>query len=110
MSNSLNITDRIERLASHEQRVGIVVDGLFAIQDENNFVVVNGEVRPQSGTSLNGDFCLTIDLIDENGRIIGKAEKHFFASSFLEFETFSLNLGQVEAEVSKIRIYPKLTE
>ena len=109
MSNSLDITDRIERLTAYEQRAGVVVEGLFAVQDENNFVTVNGEVRPQSGASLNGDVCLTIDLIDESGRIIGKAESYFNAGSFIEFETFSLTVGQVEAEVSKIRIYPKLT-
>ncbi|MCE7980376.1 MAG: hypothetical protein DYG89_04235 [Caldilinea sp. CFX5] len=102
-----DITNLIERLDTFEERMGVTLEGLFAIVEDNNFVKINGELHSCDGAEIEQNTQVVVSLHDAAGRVIGTSTTQFNAESFFGFETFSILLMPPIAPISKIRIYPK---
>lgn len=105
-----DVTDVIERLGAFEDRVGVSLDGLYASVDDRGWLRLNGEVHPQTGTELSQDIEIIATAHDRDGRVLDMTEESIWADEFFGFHAFSLILrGVTDVEVTKIRVYPKLS-
>lgn len=105
-----DMTDLIERLEVFEDRVGVNLEGLYAGLDEDiEWIDLNGEVHPREGTELNGDIELVATVYDSSGRVVTTSSQHFDSDSFFGFEVFSLALEVKGLKPARIRVYPKVS-
>lgn len=103
-----DITSLIERLEAFEDRLGVRLEGLFASLDEDiEWIDLNGEIHPQAGTELQEDVELIATVYDSDGRVIETSAAFFDTESFFGFEVFSLSLNVGDIQPAKVRIYPK---
>jgi hypothetical protein len=100
----------IERLEAFEERLGVKIEGLFAYIDENNWIQINGELHSNEGTQLEQNIKLMISAHDSSGRIVGTDYSLISAESFFGFEIFSEYFQAQSESVSKVRIYPRLSD
>lgn len=110
MSEAQDFTKLLERLEAFEERCGVTIEALFAQTNEiMPWIEVKGEMRPRTGSTLERDLTLVIDVYDRNGRLIGQnsLSDDFRASNFFGFATFDTNVEVPTFEISRIRIYPK---
>lgn len=104
-----DVTDLIERLEAFEDRMGVRLEALFAHIDDNGFLVVNGEVHPRDGTTIEQDMNVHVDVYDSLGRLVAKTAAYLSADSFFGFEAFDVCVELPIQELSKIRVYPKVS-
>lgn len=99
-----------ERLEAFEERLGVRIEGLFASIRSNGYVMVGGEIHSIDGTKLEQNIKLMISAHDSSGRIVGVDETLISAEFFFGFEIFSGRFFVQSESVSKVRIYPRLSD
>lgn len=103
-----DITNLIERLEAFEDRLGVTLEGLFAsIDEDTEWIDLNGEIHPREGTELSEDVELIATAYDSAGRVVETSSDYFDAESFFGFEVFSFTLRVDGIQPAKVRIYPK---
>jgi len=112
---SKDITHLIERLELFEERLGIRLEGLYALyaeiggSDNCQWVTVTGEIHALEGMKLNQNIKIVGAVYDNSGRVLEIAENFVFAAEFYGFKVFKLTLIlPPRANITKIRIYPEV--
>ena len=108
----VDVTDRVERLAALEERLGVRLEGLSAFVsggEDHVWLTVRGELQPQEGTELGVDLEVTVVAYDAAGRVVGTDSHPCSADGFFGLEVFELLVQLPVSRLSRIRIYPKAT-
>lgn len=103
-----DITNLIERLEAFEDRLGVSLEGLFAVVDTSGYVRVNGELHLREGTELNQDIEVVATVYDSSGRVIAASDHTFREDSFFAFEVFTFFMDVSGHPPTKVRVYPKI--
>jgi hypothetical protein len=104
LSKNSDITNLLERLEVFEERLEVRLEALFATRSETGCLIVNGELHPRTGMTINRDITLQVDAHDSSGRLVATALDYIFAGSFFGFEAFQIIVQLPVAEVSKFLI------
>jgi hypothetical protein len=116
MNPKNDLTQLIERLEAFEERCEIRLEALFAFIDpeerfSSNFMLtIKGELHPREGTSLKENITLQFDAYDKSGRLVAHSISFFRRDEVFGFETFSEDVYSPTAQISKIRILPKINK
>jgi len=106
----VDITDKIEIMATLEERMNITLSGLSAFIDhddiEDMFIMIYGDVTTRDGQALPHNIKLIAAVYDTTDRIIGKSDYSLFEEDFFCMETFQMMINIPLNSISKIRIYP----
>ncbi len=102
-----DVTHLIERLEAFEEQLGVSIEALYAVIDEDNGITVNGELILINGGQLSQHIEIKVSAYDSAGRVVATGQKIINKRSFLGLETFSRYLTCPSADVAKIRIYPQ---
>jgi hypothetical protein len=104
-----DVTHRIERLEAFEERVGVRLEALFAHYELLScYLTVNGEVHPREGTTIKQSIAVHVDAYDSSGRLVAKSRTSLLADDFFGFAAFQELVKLPIADLSKIRVYPKV--
>lgn len=107
----IDITSKLERVTTFENRLGVVFKGLSAYIDDDNddypMVNVCGEINATNGTKIESDITVAIAVYDKSERVIGTTEFTYYEDNFFGFDTFNESISVPVNKISKIIIYPK---
>lgn len=108
MSEYSEIT--VDRIQAFEDKLGVTFQGLFSFikLEQDEWLLISGELHPLNGTNIEQDIQLVISAHDSENRVIGFTKISIAASSFFGFETFSDHIYNCPKSICKVRIYPKL--
>jgi hypothetical protein len=113
MSERRDITDKIERLPSLEEVVGIELCSLFAVYFRPysgcRRIDINGEILVASGLHPISNFDLFVSFHDDLGRVMRTANTAFYKDDIMAIRPFAFRWDQDLPYVvpSKIRLYPQ---
>ena len=110
-----DLTNKLERLETFEERLGVRLDALFAFKgwtsgpfgNGDEGVWVTGELHPRDGVHLKQDLQVVLDVVDGDGRVVAISELCFQKDKFYGFESFRISALVAHGCISKIRLYPK---
>ncbi len=101
--------DTIERLEIMEEKLGIAVEGAYAIfeqdSDGDSYVIVNGEVHTVNGTKLDEDIEIILTVYNNKGKVISTSSTFFASDNFFMIKPFHFYEDVIEMP-AKIRLYP----
>ena len=107
----IDISDKITKLDSFEERVGVSLESLSVFLKDDNpdriSLEICGEIQTTVGTKLQQNISIVFDVYDTSGRIVWTDSMFCFANTFFGFLTFSESVHVPTTTISKIRIYPK---
>ncbi|MGC8908508.1 MAG: hypothetical protein ACP5M0_13860 [Desulfomonilaceae bacterium] len=107
---SKDITNLVERSFEIETALHLGIYGIYAKEDPEGQITLNGEVRADSGRALPKDLILVITFHDNLGRIPHVEEVDFNSSSPLGSHVFSVQWvlppDIAQGSLAKIRIQP----
>jgi hypothetical protein len=102
-----DLTKLIERVESFEQRLDVVLSGLYAAsEDDSDWVSVRGELRPRQGDTLRSSVKLTVTAFDAHGRVIDTGHAYFDKDEIFGFETFEIDINVSADNLAKLRLHP----
>ncbi|GBD25439.1 hypothetical protein HRbin30_00758 [bacterium HR30] len=105
--DSWDISDRIERIETVEDDLGVRIDGLLAylgVEADELKLTINGELHAMEDDTYPEAVELVAAAYDERGRVL--AIHTAFLYPFRYFDVFSIRLA-VPTEPAKIRIFPR---
>lgn len=101
-----DFTSNIERMVEIEATLGIRLNALSAMTDEDGDLAVIGEVHfnqpPKNGISHE----VHLLVYDAQGRVVGK-NFCFVGSEGILFDSFDMTVYDLPTSISKIRVYVK---
>ena len=101
-----DFTGNIERMVEIEATLGVRLNALSAMTDEDGDLAVMGEVHfnvpPKDGTSHE----VHLLVYDAQGRVVGK-NFCFVGSAGIPFDSFDMNVYDLPSSIGKIRVYVK---
>jgi len=101
-----DFTSNIERMVEIEATLGVRLNALSAMTDEDGDLAVMGEVHfnelPEDGHSHQ----VHLLVYDAQGRVIGK-EYCYVGSEGIPFDSFDVSVYDLPTSISKIRVYVK---
>ena len=109
----IDLSDKIERMAALEERIGITLSGLYAFiendeiedDDENRSIKIYGDLKTRNEQTLPHNVRLIATVYDSSDRIIGAKDYDFLEEDFFCIETFGMTIDILKGSISKIRIY-----
>jgi hypothetical protein len=101
-----DFTGNIERMVEIEATLGVRLNALSAITDDDGDLNVLGEVN--FSTVPDGDSSIEVHVLvyDTQGRVIGK-DYDYVGSEGIPFDSFDMCIRDLPELISKIRIYVK---
>jgi hypothetical protein len=101
-----DFTSNIERMVEIEATLGVRLNALSAMTDEDGDLAVMGEVHfnepPEDGHSHQ----VHLLVYDAQGRVVGK-EYCYVGSEGIPFDSFDMTVYDLPTSISKIRVYVK---
>jgi hypothetical protein len=101
-----DLTGNIERMVEIEATLGVRLNALSAMTDEDGDLAVMGEVHfnkpPEDGHSHQ----VHLLVYDAQGRVVGK-EYCYVGSEGIPFDSFDMTVYDLPTSISKIRVYVK---
>lgn len=101
-----DFTSNIERMVEIEATLGVRLNALSAMTDEDGDLAVMGEVHfnqpPEDGHSHQ----VHLLVYDAQGRVVGK-EYCYVGSEGIPFDSFDMSVYDLPTTISKIRVYVK---
>jgi tetrahydromethanopterin S-methyltransferase subunit G len=111
MPGQRDITELVERLPDFEERLGVEFAAVFCQivgpdSDDEYRIQINGELRPQTGTSIGRDIWIKVSVYDKQDRAVGTASDYVTEEDFYGFHAFSLDLYTRDITPARLRLYP----
>jgi len=100
---SFDLTEKLERLESTEEKCGVELSGLSAFLNDEELKIC-GEAIFQKSPKNDYDVEVHIVVYDDRSRVIEKASSNI-GNKNSPFDAFSLICWGMNREISKIRIY-----
>lgn len=101
-----DFTGNIERMVEIEATLGVRLNALSAMTDDDGDLAVMGEVHFSEPPENGHTFQIHLLVYDTQGRVIGK-EYCYVGSKGVPFDSFDISAYDMPSSISRIRIYPK---
>jgi hypothetical protein len=106
-----DITDLVECLADHEERLGVRFDAVYCQiegpdSDDEYRIRINGEMYALTGTSVSRDIWIRVTVYDKQERAVGTTSDYVTEEDFYGFHSFSLDLYTRDINPYRLRLYP----
>ncbi|MBB0967758.1 hypothetical protein G6016_02040 [Dietzia aerolata] len=109
MSRRIELTDRVQRIESIEQKLGITIQSIYAVWTSDEYsqqLTVNFDVLGGSA-DLDDGISLVASVYNDKNQLIGTSQSFIDEESFVGFESISLTLFDVLEPPALIRVTPK---
>ena len=111
MGRKMDITQVIERVPAFEDRLSVRLEALSAFaegpDDDGDWkILLNGELHPMGGETLDRDLEVNASAYDSSGRVVSTESNWISSDDFFGFEAFTFSF-YAPVKVAKIRLYPK---
>ena len=101
-----DLTNIIERMVEIEASLGVRLNALSAMTDEDGDLDVMGEVHFSEPPENGHTFQVHLLAYDAQGRVVGK-EYCYVGSEGIPFDSFDISVYGLPTSISKIRVYVK---
>lgn len=102
----MDLTSVVERTKPMEQRLGISIQGVYAIH-EDDYLTVNFELHVEGGGQLAQDMQIVAAAYDAAGRVIDRSVELFRAEKVFGFTITSIVVRVGSQPIRKIRLHPE---
>lgn len=102
----LDLTQKVERVESFEERLGVTFSGIYAVASDEDTVHVRGEILSRSGDALSQSIRITATVFDDKGRVIETSTESVDKEEFFGFALFDIRLEVEAKDISRIRLHP----
>ena len=112
MDKNKKYYQNFERIESLENELGIRIEGLNAIVQEDDDVIsidILGEVYSTNGSTIDDNIDIYVTAFDAQGRVIETGSSIILADNFKVLTQLSIYLDDLISVPDKIRIYPQKT-
>jgi len=109
VSRRIEITDRVQRIESIEQKLGVTIQSVYAVWTSDEYsqqLTVNFDVLG-GGADLDDGISLVASVYNDKNQLIGTSQSFIDEESFVGFESISLTLFDVVEPPALIRVTPK---
>jgi hypothetical protein len=101
-----DFTGNIERMVEIEAALGVRLNALSAMTDEDGDLAVMGEVHFSEAPENGHTYQIHLLAYDAQGRVVGK-EYTYVGSEGIPFDSFDINVYDLPSSIGKIRVYVK---
>jgi len=101
-----DFTGNIERMVEIEAALGVRLNALSAMTDEDGDLAVMGEVHFSEAPKNGHTYEIHLLAYDTQGRVVGK-EYTYVGSEGISFDSFDINVYDLPSSIGKIRVYVK---
>lgn len=101
-----DFTGNIERMVEIEAALGVRLNALSAMTDEDGDLAVMGEVHFSAAPENGHTYQIHLLAYDAQGRVVGK-EYTYVGSEGIPFDSFDINVYDLPSTIGKIRVYVK---
>lgn len=108
MANRLEITDKVQRIESIEQKFGVTIQSIFAEWRKDKFseeVVVNFDLL--SHGELDSTLIVTASIYNEKNQLIATDDEWISEESFVGFQSVSIAVDDVSEPPALVRLTVK---
>ena len=112
MSKAKELKNKIERIPSFEDKLGIRYDNISIITDDNpdmNYIDIVGDMIEMDRKKISKEVSINtkVTIYDSDNDIIFTGEDSISSDDFLGFYTFDIFFGSINLNnISKILVYP----
>lgn len=111
------VTHLVERLDLLEEKLGILISGLYATVEtahrldgdyDVRYIKINFDLSSVNGGNLKRDFLITASAYNTAGQLLETTCTYINADRFMGFQSISMNLSSLIQMPEKIRLFPSV--
>lgn len=106
--SKIDVSSRIERIGPMEDRLGVELQALYAVFEEDEYdarLKVNFDVSARTG-KIDENIQVTVSAYNGQGQLVGTSNAYLYAEEFMGFASCSETLWIGEPP-AKLRVFPQ---